>query len=68
MKTCKYLVLIKSNDEMIFSSENKKKDVNEWVKAYEESEVAEEIKIYQRGANKKSYTLLFTDCRRKIGF
>ena len=68
MKGSKYIISIKIADNMIFSSENRKKEVTEWVNTYEENKTIEEIKIYQKNKVEKSYTLLYSDCRRKIGF
>lgn len=68
MKGLKYVVSIKVAENMIFSSESKKKEVEEWISAYEENNSAEEIKVYIKNSKENTYELMYKDCRRKIGF
>lgn len=68
MKNNKYMISLKVNDEIIFHSEKKKKDIKEWIEAYNDQPSAEEIKIYQRSENGISYNLIYSDNHRKVGF
>lgn len=68
MKNNNYMISLKVNDEIIFRSEKKKKDIKEWIEAYNNQSSVEEIKIYQRSENGLSYNLIYSDNRRKVGF
>lgn len=68
MKDKKFVILIKVKDKIIFSNENNPKEIENWINAYQKNNLAEEIKVYERIPESKVYSLLFSDCRRKIGF
>lgn len=62
----RFIVKIQIGEETIFDTTNKKKDITEWMKDFIETEVAGEIKIYEREGN--SYHCVMKENTRKVGF
>lgn len=68
MSRLKYIVSIKVNDQMIFAKEHKQKQIDEWIESFSQNKAAEEIKVYAKDNKEMSYELIYSDCKRKIGF
>lgn len=62
----RFQVIVKIKDEYLIGSLRKKKALNEWVEAYNNTEEAEEIQIYQSNGN--TFELVAHETKRKIGF
>lgn len=64
----KFMVSLKVKDEMFFSVEKSLKGVAEWQNAYENNPEAEEIKVYAQNPDGLTYSLMYQDYNRRIGF
>lgn len=64
----KFMVSLKVKDEMFFSVEKNLKGVAEWQNAYENNPEAEEIKVYAQNPDGLTYSLMYQEYNRKIGF
>ena len=67
MKT-NYMITLKVNDDVFFSTEKSTKGICEWEMAYEANPDAEEFKVYEKNPDNLTYTLIHSVYKRKIGF
>ena len=63
-----FMVSVKVGDEVFFSVEKDLQGVAEWQLAYENTPDAEEIKVYEQNSDGLSYSLMYKDYNRRIGF
>ena len=55
-----------NEDDYVMADEKKTQKVDRWIDAYHRDKRAEEISVFE--CNKEKCTLVYKECKRKIGF
>ena len=66
MKDKKFMLLIENDGETLFYSTNKKKDIDELIPIFFESETATKMTLYHKSGT--GYEVIAQENKRKIGF